>query len=74
MSLTTNLNSHRKLKPMTDVYKKMSVADYAKLRGLQPQLVHYYIRKGELVPVKCECCGGKVIDVKEADVVMRKKK
>jgi hypothetical protein len=59
---------------MTDRYKKLSVADYSKLRGLQPQLVHYYVRKGDLVAEKCECCGGKVIDVETADKVLKVKK
>lgn len=59
---------------MTDVYKKLSVADYSKLRGLQPQLVHYYIRQDRIQVEKCPCCGGKVIDVEQADQVMKVKK
>lgn len=59
---------------MADRYKKMSVAAYAKLRGLQPQLVHYYIRKEEILTEKCECCGCKVIDVEAADKVLKVRK
>jgi len=44
----------------------MSVADYAKARDMKPQLIHYYIRKGKIVPVLCEC-GRKCVEVKEAD-------
>lgn len=71
MSNTDSRNLTSKAKPMTEAYEKLSVSDYAKLRGLQPQLVHYYIRKGEIVTEKCACCGAKVIDVKVADKVMK---
>lgn len=59
---------------MTSDYKKLSVADYAKLRGFQPQLVHYYIRRGEIPVERCSCCGAKVIDVEVADKVMKVRK
>lgn len=49
----------------------MSVGDYAKYRGQQPQLVHYYVRKGTIEVLKCECCGAKVINVEQADEAMK---
>lgn len=41
--------------------------NYAKLRGMQPQLVYYRIRTGKLKTKTCNC-GRKCIDIKEADV------
>lgn len=56
-----------------DERKVMSVGDYAKMRKQQPQLVHYYIRKGEIDQTQCNCCGGKVISVEQADVIFLRK-
>lgn len=56
---------------MAEKRKVMSVGDYAKLRGQQPQLVHYYVRKGAIETRKCECCGAKVINVEQADEAMK---
>ncbi len=47
--------------------KKMSVREYGKLRGIQPQLVYYYIRTGQLQEEHCSECGRKVIDVVTTD-------
>lgn len=47
----------------------MSVSEYAKAIGEQPQLVHYYIRSGRIKKAPCECCGRPVIEVAEADKV-----
>lgn len=44
----------------------MSVADYAKARGLKPQLVHYYIRTDKIIPVQCEC-GRQCVNVEDTD-------
>jgi hypothetical protein len=52
--------------------RKMSVADYAKARGIRPQLIHYYIRTGKILPTWCEC-GRKCVDVREADLFFEKK-
>jgi hypothetical protein len=52
----------------------MSVSEYAKAIGEQPQLVHYYIRTGKIKKGPCECCGRSVIEVKEADEVFAKAK
>lgn len=53
-------------------YKKLSVALFATKHRLQPQLVHYYIRKGEIQKYYCDCCGADVIDVEEAEAVFRR--
>lgn len=50
----------------------MSVADYAKARGMKPQLLHYYLRKGKLEADFCEC-GRKCIRVEEADAFFKAK-
>lgn len=50
----------------------MSVSEYAKAIGEQPQLVHYYIRSGQIEKKPCECCGRSVIEVKQADEVFAK--
>lgn len=50
------------------------VSTYAKVRKLQPQLVHYYIRKGDIEQFPCNCCGSKVISVEQADMIFRREK
>jgi hypothetical protein len=52
---------------------KLSVREYARARGMQPQLVHYYIGRGRLQIEKC-ICGRKVLDVKLADEFFATKK
>lgn len=44
--------------------------EYAKLRGLNPQLVYYYIRTKKITPELCKC-GRKVIEVKLADEALK---
>jgi predicted site-specific integrase-resolvase len=51
------------------MFKSMSVAEYAKRLGLQPQLVYYYIRKGRIKKHPCGECGRDVIDVSDADAI-----
>lgn len=46
--------------------EKMSVREYAKYKKMEPQLVYYYIRKGDIIAEAC-VCGRKVIDVATAD-------
>lgn len=43
----------------------MSPRDFAKLIGVSPQLVYYYIRSGKIEAVQC-LCGRKVIDKDQA--------
>lgn len=45
---------------------KMTVIDYAKARGMKPQLVYYYIRTKKIRQEKC-VCGRWVIDIKCAE-------
>lgn len=49
---------------------KLSIREYAQLRGMAPQLVHYYVRQGAVKPERC-ICGRKVIDVKLADEAIK---
>lgn len=52
---------------------KMSVREYARLKGLQPQLVYYYIRRGYIKEEPCSECGRKVIDVISAEEYLASK-
>jgi hypothetical protein len=40
--------------------------EYAKIRGMAPQMVYYYIRNGVLETEHCRC-GRRVLDVAKAD-------
>jgi len=51
---------------------KMSVREYAKAHGIQPQLVYYYVRQGYINQEPC-ICGRMVIDVKSADEYLAQK-
>jgi hypothetical protein len=62
-----------KLELAADGLIGMSVREYARARGLVPQNVYYYIRKGDITQMPCPCCGRKIINVKEADAVFLKK-
>ena len=44
----------------------MTPRDYATMRGLLPQQVYYYIRKGVIHKIAC-LCGKTVIDGNQAD-------
>lgn len=48
---------------------KMSVVEYARAKGEQPQLLYYYIRTGKIAIERC-ICGRKVIDVAGADAFL----
>jgi len=45
---------------------KMSVVEYARAKGKQPQLLYYYVRTGRIKVESC-VCGRKVIDVVSAN-------
>lgn len=49
-----------------DGLTKMTVVDYARARGMRPQLVFYHIRVKHVTTELC-LCGRKVIDVVQAD-------
>lgn len=61
-----------KLEAAHDGVIKMSVREYAKANGLQPQLVYYYVRMGYIDQHPC-ICGRMVIDVKSADEYLTQK-
>jgi hypothetical protein len=54
------------LESARDGRTKMSVREYALARGIQPQLVYYYVRQGYIDTEDC-ICGRLVIDIKSAD-------
>lgn len=45
---------------------KLTPREYAKLKGMSPQLVYYHIRAGHLKTETC-LCGRTVLDVAEAN-------
>jgi hypothetical protein len=45
---------------------KLSPRDYAKYKGMRPQMVYYYIRQGVIDMERC-VCGRNVVDVEQAD-------
>jgi hypothetical protein len=45
---------------------KLSPVEYARMRGIRPQLVYYHIRQGHIEKEWC-VCGRRVIDVALAD-------
>jgi hypothetical protein len=50
----------------------MKPVQYAKLRGLYPQQVYGWMRNGTLTSKRCDC-GSRVIEVYEADELLRAK-
>jgi hypothetical protein len=52
---------------------KATPIDYAKLRGIRPQMVYYHLRRGNLEWTACEC-GRRVIMIEEADKIFKAKK
>jgi hypothetical protein len=58
---------------MEDPAPRMAIGEYAKLRHITPQNVHYYIRQKRLEKYKCDC-GRFVVDTHEADIAMGFKK
>jgi hypothetical protein len=64
------------IQDQADEVGKLTPREFAKLVGIAPQLVYYYIRSGQLEIENC-ICGRKVVDVKKAQAVVddkRKKK
>lgn len=53
--------------------KWLSPIEYAKSRGIKPQLVYHHIRAGHIVKFACEC-GRPVIDVADTDEFFASKK
>jgi len=51
---------------------KLTPREYAKARGMTPQLVYYHIRCGNLKTERC-ICGRTVLDVRDADETLQTK-
>lgn len=51
---------------------KMTVIEYARLHGMRPQLLYYYIRTGRIEQEDC-VCGRRVIDVERVDAFLQAK-
>jgi hypothetical protein len=49
-----------------ELSKLMTVGDYARARGVRPQLIHSYIKRGKLERLRCNC-NRLVIDVEAAN-------
>lgn len=60
------------IEEQADIVGKLTPREYAKIRGMAPQMVYYYIRNGVIDVERC-ICGRKVIDVKQADDRLQKK-
>jgi len=58
-----------KLDAAHDGITKMTVIEYARARGLQPQNLYYHVRVGNIKQEVC-ICGRKVIDVAGADAFL----
>jgi hypothetical protein len=54
------------IQDQADEVGKLTPREYAKLRGMSPQLVYYYIRNKVVTEERC-VCGRRVVDVKAAD-------
>ena len=50
--------------------KYITPVNYARLRGISPQLIYYYIRRQYITFMRCDC-GRKVIEREEADEYLR---
>jgi hypothetical protein len=51
---------------------KLTPREYAKARGMNPQLMYYYIRTGVVKDERC-ICGRRVLDVRTTDEVLQTK-
>lgn len=51
---------------------KLSPRDFAKMMGMQPQLVYYYIRTGVIKKETC-LCGRPVVDVEASKAALQAK-
>lgn len=52
--------------------KLQSPIEFAKERGMAPQMVYYYIRQGTIEPLEC-LCGRHVIDAEQANKALKAK-
>lgn len=52
------------------VQEYMAISNYARLRHITPQSVHYHVRNKHLKKYKCQC-GRFVINIEEADIALK---
>lgn len=50
--------------------EKLSPIEYARYKGMRPQMVYYYIRNKVLTTEVC-ACGRRVLDVEHSDEALR---
>jgi hypothetical protein len=51
---------------------KATPIGYARMRGMRPQMMYYYMRIGQIKWERCDC-GRKVVDVEDTDAFFRAK-
>lgn len=61
------------IQEQADIVGTLTPRDYAKLRGMKPQLVYYYLRTEVLEEERC-ACGRKVLSVKKSDEALAAQK
>jgi hypothetical protein len=61
------------LEDQAETVGKLTPREYARLRGLTPQIIYYYIRNNVLKLEMC-VCGRKVIDVADTDEILTRRK
>lgn len=59
------------IKEQAEIVGFLTPREYAKIRGMSPQLVYYHLRAGTIKDERCKC-GRRVINVKEADEALAK--
>jgi hypothetical protein len=72
---TEELLRQMELDDLEDRLEEQKVAtprDYARSRGIAPQLVYYRIRNHQLETHTCPC-GRRVVNIEEADAIFRPK-
>src|SRR6516164_3827613 len=60
------------LKDQAEEVGFLTPREYAKARGMNPQLVYYYIRTGAIKDERCKC-GRRVLDVRATDETLQTK-
>jgi len=59
------------IKEQAELVGYLTPREYAKIRGMSPQLVYYHLRAGTIKDERCKC-GRRVISVREADEALSK--
>lgn len=55
-----------------EMFDYVSIGDFARARGVRPQLIHYYLRTGKLTRATCNGCGQLRLITKEANELFDK--